>query len=169
MEPLATTQKVGKLCFLFTDKDNGIYKKIFSIFLTATIFLAEVCGFAGALVFFLKYVSIDLEMSLSGLFPLIGHFTGFYSIIFVLFSRYQIKYLFKRLSTIYEISKEQGSLSILLRADLLSEKLWNFYIKYVLLGCLTSNISFSLITTLFCYYKHGHFQAESVFHTQEIL
>lgn len=162
MEPLATTQKVGKLCFLFADVDNGIYNKIASILLTVIIFLAEVCGFVAALVFFLKYMSSDLEMSLSGLIPLIGHLTGIYSIIFVLFSRYQIKNLLKELSTIYEMSEELGSLSILFRADLLSETLWYFYKKYIMLGYLASNFSLALITAIFCYYKHGHFQAKSV-------
>lgn len=104
MVPLTTTQKVAMWCCVPTDKDSSKLKQISHIFVTG--FMAEVGSFAGALTLLLKFISSDLEISLSGLLPLIGHIIGVYSIIFVVFSRHQINGLFEKLANIYEISKK---------------------------------------------------------------
>lgn len=78
-------------------------RSFFVLFLVAiTILMAS--GTA-SLVFFSKFVSIDLESSLDTLYPAAGSFGLVYTLVMVYFLRHKMDAIFVDLSNIYDTSK----------------------------------------------------------------
>lgn len=104
MRPLQTPQKIFVLFCVYPADEVGWKKIACGIFTTALI-ISNICGFLSSAVFFLNYVSVDLEISLYALFTVFGFLISIYADLFVFFSRHKIYNVFTKLSDIYETSK----------------------------------------------------------------
>lgn len=104
MKPLQTPQKIFVLFCVYPADEVG-WKKLACGIFTMALIVSNICGFLSSAVFFLNYVSVDLEISLYALFTVFGFLISIYADVFVFFSRHKIYNVFTKLSDIYETSK----------------------------------------------------------------
>lgn len=106
MKPLSTPQKIFILFCVWPADEVGWKKVACGIFTVANI-LANLVGLLASAAFFLKYVSIDLEVSLYGLFTVFGFAIAMYAALVVFVYRHKICNIFEKLSKIYDESKKK--------------------------------------------------------------
>lgn len=104
MKPLQTPQKIFVLFCVYPAYEVGWKKAACGLFTVAMV-ISNTCGFLSSAVFFIKYVSVDLESSLYALFTVFGFLISIYADLFVFFSRHTFYNVFTKLSDIYETSK----------------------------------------------------------------
>lgn len=105
MKPLSTPQKVLML-FCVWPADEVEWKKMACIIFTLCNLIANIVGLLASAAYFLKYVSIDMEDSLYGLFTVFGFAIAIYMVVFVFFSRHKIHKIFLKLTEIYDRRKK---------------------------------------------------------------
>lgn len=91
------------------------WKKVACAIFTVANILANLVGLLASAAFFLKYVSIDLEVSLYGLFTVFGFGIAMYAAVIVIVNRRKIYNIFEKLSQIYEESKQILTLQWIVR------------------------------------------------------
>lgn len=104
MRPLSTPQTIF-LLFCVWPADEVGWKKIACVTFTIANILANAVGLLASAAFFWKYVSVNLEVSLYGLFTVFGFAIAMYAAIIAFLSRHKMHNIFVRLSKIYEHSK----------------------------------------------------------------
>lgn len=106
MVPLSTPQRLFRLfCVRSVDETGEKWEKAAYTIFTLAFVLINAIGLIASAVFFQKYVSSDLELSLYALFTVFGFGVAMYGVIFVFLSRYKLSDLFEKLSKIYDASK----------------------------------------------------------------
>lgn len=136
MKPLVTTKKfLTWLCICPLDENSNKSKKLFCIAFSVIFIGNQVVAFAGSLTFFLKYVSIDLEVCLYALFQLAAEVGVMYMIIVAFIHRFKIAALFENLSKIYDESKNRWVFSSSSHYDLFFRLVW-FMEKIALKKCI---------------------------------
>lgn len=78
MEPLESTRRALIWLCVISDGASSIWKKMANIAFTILLLLFFVTGFITSTIFFLKFVSIDLEEALYALFQIAGTTDGLY-------------------------------------------------------------------------------------------
>lgn len=106
MQPLATSRKILYL-FCVYPADEVDWKKIACGIFTISNFLTNIIGLLASAAFFVKFVTVNLEVSLYGLFTVFGFAISIYAIIIIYFARHKIYNIFVTLSQIYDESKNQ--------------------------------------------------------------
>lgn len=108
MEPLKTNRRVLTwLCICLPNKDTrSIYEWIYAIF-SWTVFTLNLCAFLFSALFFIKFISTDLESCLFALFQIFGAANVVYMTIIAFFHRQKIRAIFEGLSNIYAASKNE--------------------------------------------------------------
>lgn len=106
MKPLVMNQRVLTWLCVFPMHESAAMKEkltciVFSIGVILTIF----SGLIGSVIFFLKFVSTDLEESLYALFQIAAIFSTSNAIVVAVQMRHRIPTMFKNLTTIYEKCK----------------------------------------------------------------
>lgn len=106
MKPLVTNQKVLTwICICPVDKNATKFEKSARIGITSLIVITLFCGFIASVVFFVKFVSIDLEKSLYTVFQIVGTLLILYSFIVLYLFRNEINAIFEHLTEIYDECK----------------------------------------------------------------
>lgn len=106
MNPLVTNKKVLTwLCLCPAEKSTKwSWKLIYAIF-ALTIFTGNLCAFVVSVVYFMQFVSTDLEGCLYALYQ-IGAFSALiYMTMTAFYLRHEISALFESLSEIYHMCK----------------------------------------------------------------
>lgn len=105
MKPLGTSQRVLAWLLICPDENATKWQKwthiIFTIYLAIFNFVGV---FTGGL-FGLKYITINLELTLYAVFPTFGLISAVYIMVVASFSRRKINVIFQTLSVIYKASK----------------------------------------------------------------
>lgn len=105
MKPLGTSQRVLAWFLICPDENSTKRQKWIHIIFTTYIATFNFVGvFTGGL-FGLKYIKINLELTLYAVFPTFGLISAVYIMIVASFSRHKINVIFQTLSTIYKASK----------------------------------------------------------------
>lgn len=113
MEPLSTNQRVLRwLCICPATKNTSESIKWARVLFSWTIFTLNLFAFVLPVLFFVKFISTDLESCLYALFqiPTTGNIV--YMTIIAFFLRHKITAVFENLSIIYAASKNQNINSI---------------------------------------------------------
>lgn len=106
MRPLSKPQIILSLfCVWSINEPICVWKKICCVFFSLTVFITNICGLIASAVFFHKFVSVNLEMSLYAIFPVFGFLISSYVIVFMCISRHKLATLFDKLTQIYDASK----------------------------------------------------------------
>lgn len=106
MIPFKTTKwTMTWLCMCPTTKSWNKRKKLIRAVLTLTIIALILCMLVAHLVYFLKFMSVNLGDSLFALMNVIAISDILYGMIVEFFLRHQIGAIFKKLSMIYKASK----------------------------------------------------------------
>lgn len=108
VKPLPTPQNIFILFCVWPVDEVGWKKVACGIFATANV-LTNLVGLLASAASFLKYVSIDLEESLYGLFTIFGYAIAMYAALVVFIYRRKICNIFEKLSKIYDESKATSS------------------------------------------------------------
>lgn len=93
------------MCILPADENATRRERILHIVSTIAIISIELCAFISSLVFFLKNVSIDLEVSLYAMFQMIAIFGLLYMVVPGLIMQRKMAAMFQTLSKIYDESE----------------------------------------------------------------
>lgn len=104
MRPLSTPQNIFVLFCVWPADEVG-WKKVACLIFTIANILANTVGLLASAAFFWKYVSVNLEVSLYGLFTVFGFAIAIYAAVIVFLSRHEMSNIFGKLSEIYEQSK----------------------------------------------------------------
>lgn len=173
MKPLAKYQRVLTwLCLLPAEEGTGRRQKVvyflFSVNMFATIF---VCALSNIL-YFLKFVSNDLESALFPLYIFIGCFGLIYMLISAILFRPQMSVLFEKLLKIYDASKyllklyetnlfrvtlnefhlnldaNEDSFGFLARANIQGERILKNFVKFFLSGVFFGDVMMTTIPML---------------------
>lgn len=106
MKPLLMNQRVLTwLCMLPMDEASTKTEKLGCIAFAIGVTLIIYSGFLASLIFFLKFVSSDLEESLYALFQVVGMFSTANAIVVAILMRHKIPSIFTNLSKIYDERK----------------------------------------------------------------
>lgn len=105
MKPLGTSQRVLAWFLICPDENATKGQNWTHIIFTTYIAIFNFVGvFTGGL-FGLKYITINLELTLYAIFPTFGLISAVYIMIVASFSRRKINVIFQTLSAIYKASK----------------------------------------------------------------
>lgn len=103
MNPLVMNRRVLTwLCVLPLDEVTTRKEKLTYIALSIGVILTIFSGLIGSVIFFLKFVSTDLEESLYALFQISALFSTANAIVVTAFTRHRIPAMFVNLMGIYE-------------------------------------------------------------------
>lgn len=106
MKPLQTNQRVLTwLCLFPASKNTSNFVKLGYIVLTFVCITCMTANLMASVAFFIKSVSTELEKSLFALFQIVGSLSVWYMFITVFPSQHKIHAIFRRLSEIYDESK----------------------------------------------------------------
>lgn len=110
LNPLVTNRRVlTLLCVCPVDKSVSNWKRLCYGIFTLFVITSNLCGFVASSLFFVKFVSSDLEMSLHALLQICALTSATYMSIIGIVSRKKIGAIFENLWQIYksgEISYE---------------------------------------------------------------
>lgn len=106
MKPLSTCQRIfGYISVIQIEKDTSKSKKVLSkAFLVGTIGF-DLIVMIGSILYFLRFVLIDLETSLSAIFQIAGSLGLLNSLIVTFFTGHKLLTIIKNLEKIYKSSK----------------------------------------------------------------
>lgn len=103
MKPLVMNQRVLTwLCVFPLDEAATMKEKLTCITFSIGVILTIFSGLTGSVVFFLKFVSTDLEESLYALFQIAAIFSTSNAIVVAVLMRHRIPAMFSNLTEIYE-------------------------------------------------------------------
>lgn len=106
MKPLPTNQRVLTwLCLFPASENTSNFVKLGYIVLTFVCITCMTANLIASVAFFIKSVSTELEKSLFALFQIVGSLSVWYMFITVFPSQHKIHAIFRRLSQIYDESK----------------------------------------------------------------
>lgn len=162
MKPLSTPRKIFILFCVWSADEAGWKKVVCAIFAVANI-LANFVGLLASAAFFWKYVSIDLEVSLYGLFTVFGFAIAMYAALIVFIHRQKIYNIFEKLSIIYDESKNLDSFAFLEIANNKSERIWRHFLVYAIGGIGIVTLASSFLSTSLCLYFNGSFNKTMVY------
>lgn len=153
------------------------------------VFFVNAAACVSSVIFFFKYVSIDLEESLYSAIQIfgVGGITCLMISSFLL--RKTIFSIFQQLSEFYEIRKSEHflcsifeiedfslilfstfqdsngySLQRLMHVNSRSEWIWSIYFKYGVGGFVPVALVTATISVIFCFTKNDHFESNNVYH-----
>lgn len=107
MKPLATNRlMLTWLCFQPADASVSIKQKLAYIAVISIAFGVKVAYFFEYWVYFLEFVSVDLEESLYAIYEISGNSGVVFMTVIVLFQRYKMSSLLKGLGRIYDERKK---------------------------------------------------------------
>lgn len=101
MKPLESTRRALIWLCVISDGASSIWKKMANIAFTILLLLFFVTGFTTSIIFFLKFVSIDLEEALYALFQIAGTTDGLYIMTVGYLTRRKINRALESLTKIY--------------------------------------------------------------------
>lgn len=138
MNPLVTNRRVLTWLCIYPAREGTTrrQKRMFIAFSLVSATTIMWCFLSG-LAFFMKYVTIDLEMALQSVFILCSAFGALYVQVVLLLSRQKIKSLFDQLTDIYD-KRKRSSVTLILYFVVLSQTflylfmLWQVSIKLIL-------------------------------------
>lgn len=105
MKPLVTNQKVLIWLYLCAVDDVSLRTNLAHIALGATAFLLLILGNVASVLFVLKFVSVDLKLSLFALYQIFAISSILYLMIAAFILRHKIHDIFAMLQEIYCESK----------------------------------------------------------------
>lgn len=106
MKPLKFHQQMMKWMFICADNEiAGKYKKSLFAIIGVTIFLSQIIAVTGSLAYFIKFLSIDIELALYTTFQITTCGSAAYVFALAFFSRYKIKAVFNNLTEIFDECK----------------------------------------------------------------
>lgn len=106
MKPLVTNQQVLTwLCICPIEKSVTKFEKCAQIGITSLFVLTLFCGLTASVVYFVKFVSIDLEKSLYTVLQIGGTLLVLYTFTVLCLSRNKINAVFEHLTQIYDECK----------------------------------------------------------------
>lgn len=105
MFPLVSYQRILTCFCIIPDETSPKWQKLTHLLIAASMVFAIISALIPSVAFFVKFVSIDLEVSLYALFQLLGLLNVFYVMTAVYLSRRKFTAFFKSLSIIHETRK----------------------------------------------------------------
>lgn len=111
MEPLPTSRRVLTwLCIYPANETTSAQKKLVFAAYSLLVILALVAADVSSWMFYLKFVSVDLETSLMADFQIFGFAMELYIFPVMLLSRLKVKSTFESLAEIYDASKNPDAI-----------------------------------------------------------
>lgn len=108
MQPLESIRHVMTwLCIHPANEDTGKLRKFVYALIAVFYILVSLTFLYGSAAYFWKWISVDFKTAFFAIWQIIISVLLFYGLIFMLFSRYEIKEAFDTLSDIYNASKNQ--------------------------------------------------------------
>lgn len=102
MTPLNTNRKVLIVLGMHSaDASVTQQQQIRNICIASAIFIAHLWGLVSSAIYFIKFVSVDLESALFGILEVSGHVNMIYMMIIAFILRHRIAAIFTSLATIY--------------------------------------------------------------------
>lgn len=187
MKPLVTAKRMLTWLSVFPiDKNVSITKRLGYMSFTAIILTCLLSAMISSSVFFVKYISIDLQQSLYAVLHLTLVVQALYMYAVIYRMRNKTKLAFEHLTNIYDQCKssirtlmesmlmitfhlnldkaDENSFRFLAQADEVSEWMWPIYWKFSLFGFFIG-IPFTIaIPILILYLRYGIFDMEHVVH-----
>lgn len=174
------------------DPDELKWKKIISlVFFVASVIL-QIWSIQSSLLFFVTFLSIDLEISVDCLYGLVGALNTMNLLLSMFFLRHKVNDIFDKLTAIFaqstikakkctlnRIKKKhfpplnsgtaEMSYRFLERANIQSDLIWRNYFKFIVCGILMYSILTPLLSVIACYIFHGHFDADHFLYLYKIV
>lgn len=105
MKPLVTNQRVLTwLCVYPGEKTTSKIKQLAYIIFSLIVFSGILSSLIASVAYFMKFVSIDLEVALYAVSQIAAAASVLYAIVMTYFSRHGIASIFHKLSEIYDKS-----------------------------------------------------------------
>lgn len=106
VKPLATSQEVLVwICALTPEPTTSTAKKVLFKMCPIVLIFGNITGLASSVAFFVKFIKIDLEVSLFALFQIAGQVNMSNAIVVTICLRHRIEAMFRNLTNIYNECK----------------------------------------------------------------